>query len=260
MASPASRQPRFRPVCESQLDFRSCCFPPSPSCPRGDFLNLTEVAIAVSDASQPRGIEDAGHGKRVRIHGDGGRQGRRALRRRPRPPFPLRPPPRQWRRLEPGLPEAHWGFRLAGIGGALPGRTTSSSSDSAVFAPRHRSFFTITTAGLGRPRPDRAGDRPSRHAVFLAHRPMPLPRFGQGDILMARAPCANGIARRSKSHFSPELVGAFLEASTSEAFWLSLEPRHVERYIEETVQAARPRGPRPASPAPRRHLRANRRR
>ena len=55
---------------------------------------------------------------------------------------------------------------------------------------------------------------------------------------MGRGAVRDGIARRSKTHFAPELVGAFLDASIPEAFWLTLEPRHIERYVEDVVAAA----------------------
>ena len=79
------------------------------------------------------------------------------------------------------------------------------------------------------------------NAVYLAHRADALCfAFKQDEILVDRGAVRDGIARRSKSHFCPELVGAFLEASVPEAFWLSLEPRRIERYIQDAVQAARP--------------------
>ncbi len=46
----------------------------------------------------------------------------------------------------------------------------------------------------------------------------------------------------SGSYFSPELVDAFLTASCSEAFWLMLEPRSIQSYLQDQLgHGARPR-------------------
>ena len=204
-------------------------------------LNLTEVAIALSDAINLVGIEDAEHGKRVAFMAT--EVGKAA-----------------------GLSAA--ALDLLFISGLLHDCGVSSSR---VFREHSGGFDWEGSAehclaghellfGFPPFRPAASivlhhhdhWNSAARHetepeiavlanAVFLAHRTDALHlAFGHGDILMARGAVRSSIARRSKSHFSPELVGAFLEASESEAFWLSLESRHVERYIEDTMQAARP--------------------
>ena len=46
----------------------------------------------------------------------------------------------------------------------------------------------------------------------------------------------------SGSYFSPELVEAFMTASRSEAFWLMLEPRSIQSYLQDQLgHGARPR-------------------
>ena len=46
---------------------------------------------------------------------------------------------------------------------------------------------------------------------------------------------------RSGSAFSEAAVGAFLEASAAEAFWLTLEPHHLERALRDEMRSGRRR-------------------
>ena len=59
------------------------------------------------------------------------------------------------------------------------------------------------------------------------------------DLLMARHTVRDTVWRLSGSFFAPELVALFLDLSDSEAFWLSLEPRHLIRFFYERKQEAR---------------------
>lgn len=53
------------------------------------------------------------------------------------------------------------------------------------------------------------------------------------DILMARHDICNTIAKYRGSYFAPLLVDAFIDAARNEFFWLSLEPRHLTRFLME---------------------------
>lgn len=204
-------------------------------------LNLNEVAIALAEALNLVGIEDAGHGKRVAfmatevgrvaglaaedldllfvsalLHDCGVSSSRvfRSLTER----F-------DW---EGSAEHCLAGHKL--LFGFPPLRTTASIVlhhhdrwDSAAHAETEPRIALLA------------------NAIFLADRADVLRLAHQrGDILMARGGVRAGIVRRRKSYFAPELVKAFMEASLPEAFWLTLEERHLERYIEEVRPAARP--------------------
>lgn len=80
------------------------------------------------------------------------------------------------------------------------------------------------------------------NAVFLADRvDMLVHGLSGGPLLVARAKVQAKIASCSGAQFAPVLVDAFLEVSVAEAFWLSLESRHLERFIAEQARHARPR-------------------
>lgn len=53
------------------------------------------------------------------------------------------------------------------------------------------------------------------------------------DLLLARHTVRDAVWHLSGSFFAPELVTLFLDLSDSEAFWLSLEARHLSRFIYE---------------------------
>lgn len=53
------------------------------------------------------------------------------------------------------------------------------------------------------------------------------------DLLLARHAVCDTVWRLRDSFFAPELVTLFLDLSSSEAFWLSLETRHLMRFIYE---------------------------
>jgi len=57
----------------------------------------------------------------------------------------------------------------------------------------------------------------------------------ESDLLLARKPILTRIEALAGSFFEPALVKAFLETSVSEAFWLTLEPHHLERQINEAA-------------------------
>lgn len=55
------------------------------------------------------------------------------------------------------------------------------------------------------------------------------------NILAARDQIRSKIVEKKGSWFNPELVEVFLEISSSEAFWLSLEREHVDGYVSTWV-------------------------
>lgn len=89
------------------------------------------------------------------------------------------------------------------------------------------------------------------NAIFLADRVDALMRFDSGrDILLRSRSIRRVVAGLAGTRFAPRLVDAFLDASDAEAFWLTLEPRHLDRYLADALAAGRPR------PAPSRSLRS----
>lgn len=68
--------------------------------------------------------------------------------------------------------------------------------------------------------------------IFLVDRVDSLiaPHYGK-DLLLANKEVRERIAECSETFFAPELVDAFLQASSAEAFWLSLESPHLEHYL-----------------------------
>ncbi|HCB14387.1 MAG TPA: phosphodiesterase, partial [Gammaproteobacteria bacterium] len=59
-----------------------------------------------------------------------------------------------------------------------------------------------------------------------------IPHY-ESDLLLARHTIRDTIWRLSGSCFAPDLVALFMDLSGNEAFWLSLEPRHLIRSIYE---------------------------
>ncbi len=241
MDSPAVASPESDPSARASSTAGPAGSPRPRLAEEGIALNLTEVAIALSDALNLVGIEDAGHGKRVAFMATevGKAAGLSAA---------------ALDRLflsallhDSGVASNQVFRKITGVFDWQESAEHCLAGHELLFGfPPFRPTASIVlhhhdrwdSAARDQTEPEIAL---LANAVFLAHRTDALClAFGQGDILLARGAVRNGIARRSKSHFSPELVGAFLEASTSETFWLSLEPRHVERYVEEMVQAARP--------------------
>ncbi|MDX1270011.1 MAG: HD domain-containing protein, partial [Oceanisphaera sp.] len=68
--------------------------------------------------------------------------------------------------------------------------------------------------------------------IFLVDRVDALTASHYGkDLLTAREGVCEHIASLSGSLFAPQLVELFMQVSQSEAFWLSLEPPHLERFL-----------------------------
>lgn len=77
--------------------------------------------------------------------------------------------------------------------------------------------------------------------VFLVDRvdALAAPHYGK-DLLAVAADIQKRIQALSPAMFAPELVDAFLETARTEAFWLSLEPRHIEHFLRDAVLEQRP--------------------
>jgi len=73
--------------------------------------------------------------------------------------------------------------------------------------------------------------------VYLVDRvdALAAPYYAGGALLMQTPAIRARIAGHAGSYFSPRLVEAFLEASTSEAFWLELEPRGIQASMQEML-------------------------
>jgi len=70
--------------------------------------------------------------------------------------------------------------------------------------------------------------------IYLVDRvdALAIPHY-ESDLLLARHTIRDTIWRLSGSCFAPDLVALFMDLSGNEAFWLSLEPRHLIRSIYE---------------------------
>jgi HD-GYP domain-containing protein (c-di-GMP phosphodiesterase class II) len=78
--------------------------------------------------------------------------------------------------------------------------------------------------------------------VFLSDRVDALLNSRKGhDLLLETDEIRRWVFARSGSAFAEEAVGAFLETSAAEAFWLTLEPRHLERALREEMRIERHR-------------------
>ncbi len=80
-------------------------------------------------------------------------------------------------------------------------------------------------------------DAKMANIIFLADRidVTAASHYGS-DILLARKGIVKSINDYSGTYFDPKLVKAFLELERSEAFWISLEDRHITRYTWDMGQ------------------------
>jgi HD-GYP domain-containing protein (c-di-GMP phosphodiesterase class II) len=80
------------------------------------------------------------------------------------------------------------------------------------------------------------------NVVFLCDRVDALLQGRRGDDpLLQVDEIRRWVFARSGSSFSEVAVGAFLDASAAEAFWLTLEPHHLERALRDEMGTARHR-------------------
>ena len=69
---------------------------------------------------------------------------------------------------------------------------------------------------------------------------MAAPYYAGGKILGHRNAIRDEIRTRAGSYFCPELVEAFLKISAHEAFWLLLEPRALDAYLDDMRATGQP--------------------
>ncbi|WP_291270552.1 HD domain-containing phosphohydrolase [Geothrix sp.] len=95
----------------------------------------------------------------------------------------------------------------------------------------HTRWDQVPTSGVG---PMQAWQA---NLIFLADRvdALAAPFHGAGTVLLHTGEIRALIQQRSGTFFAPELVELFLEASRSEAFWLRLEPRSVQTFIQDIL-------------------------
>lgn len=91
------------------------------------------------------------------------------------------------------------------------------------------------------------------NVIFLADRVDVLQKHARGEILMARHGICKAVEELAGVWFAPALVESFGTASEPQAFWLGLEERHLDRWVEELARAERPL---PATPETLRDLAA----
>jgi putative nucleotidyltransferase with HDIG domain len=77
--------------------------------------------------------------------------------------------------------------------------------------------------------------------IFLVDRvdALAAPHYGH-DLLLVRERVRDNVSALAGSFFAPRLVRAFLAVSRCEAFWLTLEPRYLERYLQDLEADRRP--------------------
>lgn len=77
--------------------------------------------------------------------------------------------------------------------------------------------------------------------IFLVDRvdALAAPYYGDNTLFLHTQSIRDQIAQCSGTLFSPELVQGFLEASRSEVFWLLLEPRSVQAYLQDQLSRGR---------------------
>lgn len=66
------------------------------------------------------------------------------------------------------------------------------------------------------------------------------PYYAKNSLLLHTDMVRQQIAARADSYFSPALVAAFLAASSSEAFWLQLEPRGIQAMMQDMLLHGEP--------------------
>lgn len=78
--------------------------------------------------------------------------------------------------------------------------------------------------------------------IYLADRvdALAAPHYGQPSLLFHKEEIRAAIAKLGGTFFAPRLVDAFLATSHNEAFWLRLEPRHIQLGLQDMVQRRQP--------------------
>ena len=69
---------------------------------------------------------------------------------------------------------------------------------------------------------------------------MAAPYYASGKVLQQRKYFQNEIAQRKGTYFAESLVDAFISVSSHEAFWLLLEPRPLNSYLQDMLAMGHP--------------------
>lgn len=69
---------------------------------------------------------------------------------------------------------------------------------------------------------------------------MAAPYHASGKVLQHRGTIQHEIQSRSGTYFAPDLVDAFMQVSSHEAFWLNLEPSALSAYLQDMLRTGRP--------------------
>lgn len=65
------------------------------------------------------------------------------------------------------------------------------------------------------------------------------PYYADNSMLLHKDEIRKEISQRAGTYFDPQLVDVFLDASRSEAFWLLLEPRSIQSYLQDMLGRGR---------------------
>lgn len=66
---------------------------------------------------------------------------------------------------------------------------------------------------------------------------MTAPYYASNQVMQHTSQIRHEIESRAGTYFDPELVQVFLKASAHEAFWLNLEPRAIEGYLQTMLKS-----------------------
>lgn len=69
---------------------------------------------------------------------------------------------------------------------------------------------------------------------------MSAPYYASGKVLQHREEIQAQILSRSGTYFAPQLVSAFMQVSSHEAFWLNLEPSALHGYLDSMLRKGHP--------------------
>lgn len=217
--------------------------PLAPSKTDLERIDLNEVVLALSDALDLVGTQVVQHGKRVAFMADAcGRV--LGLEERDRGDLLLAAVLHDCgvssSRVHRKLLDEDLSFEDA------RGHADAGADLLARFLPLSRIAGIVRLHHTPWDSPARSGAEPGTallaNLVFLADRVDALLQARRGrDPLLESDGIRRWVSTRSGSAFSGEAVAAFLEASAAEAFWLTLEPHHLERALREEMRVERTR-------------------
>jgi putative nucleotidyltransferase with HDIG domain len=112
------------------------------------------------------------------------------------------------------------------VGAGLLGTFPPLAPLAPIIRYHHRHWDTLKDTGLSEQ------EALFSNLIFLVDRvdALTAPHYGK-DLLMARRNTCERIASYRGTLFAPTLVDAFLQTASAEAFWLAMEPPHLERYL-----------------------------